>query len=487
MSTGREPGKPAREAGKLGCGCLFIVLLFVGVASFLAIAKEADFPGAETLRTAGSGGEEVFQQARQSFEGSDAPEESQPSSSSGASQAASSATAQSTTAAEARRQSLTQKHIDYKLYMLELVNEERRKAGVPPVSLGDNIAAQLHAEASLEHCISGHWGVDGLKPYMRYSLAGGYQANAENASGLRYCITASDRITPVGDIREEIRESMEGWMNSPYHRPTVLDKWNRKVNVGLAWDEYNFKAIQHFEGVYVSFEEPPEISNGTLSVSGRARNGLQFSRREQLGLQVYYDPPPRTLTVGQVAQTFCYDPGIQVAGFRFSLTEIDLTDFRLRNIDLRDVGLGEVDLSDIDLSNAGLSSIDLDNIGLSDVDFWDQKEFTTSYSPCPDPYDVAPEAPAPGSQEEAVRSWEQAYEASDGRVPQVITVPWITANQWVARGTEFSIEADVGELLTKHGPGVYTVLLWGVIGGEDVPFSRYSIFHRIEPPATYRQ
>ena len=475
MSAGRDRGNAKGEAGKLGCGCLFIVVLFVGVASFLAIGKDAAFPGADTLRTFGSGGEDVFQQARDGFGGTETSEIIRP-----ASTPESESPTQSTSPIPVSR-----KHRDYKLYMLELINAERRDAGVPPVTLGDNPAAQLHAEASLEHCISGHWGVDGLKPYMRYSLAGGYQANAENASGLRYCITASDRITPVEDIREEVREAMYGWMNSSYHRPTILDKWNRKVSVGLAWDEHNFKAIQHFEGEYAAFDEPPGISNGTLSISGRSTNGLQFSSREQLGLQVYYDPPPRPLTAGQVAQSFCYDTGVQIAGFRFSLTEIDLTDFRLRNIDLSDVGLGEVELSDIDLSNAGLSSIDLANIGLGGDDFWDQKEFTTSYSPCPDPYDVSPEAAAPGSQEEAVRSWEEAYEASEARVPQAITVPWITASEWVARGTEFSIEADVSDLLAKHGPGVYTVLLWGVIGGEDVPFSRYSIFHRVEPPGSY--
>ena len=67
--------------------------------------------------------------------------------------------------------------------MLQLINEERVRAGVAPVVLGDNIAAQLHAESALENCFSSHWGINGLKPYMRYSLAGGYQSNAENGYG----------------------------------------------------------------------------------------------------------------------------------------------------------------------------------------------------------------------------------------------------------------------------------------------------------------
>ncbi|MXY20302.1 MAG: hypothetical protein F4Y49_03085 [Dehalococcoidia bacterium] len=75
------------------------------------------------------------------------------------------------------------RHLEEKTYMLELINAERAKAGVGSVVLGDNIAAQLHAEAALENCFASHWGIDGLKPYMRYSLAGGYQSNGENGSG----------------------------------------------------------------------------------------------------------------------------------------------------------------------------------------------------------------------------------------------------------------------------------------------------------------
>ena len=83
------------------------------------------------------------------------------------------------------------KHIEAKHYMLELINVERRRAGVSAVTMGDNVAAQLHADSSLENCTSSHWGIDGLKPYMRYSLAGGYQSNGENGSGLDYCIKAT--------------------------------------------------------------------------------------------------------------------------------------------------------------------------------------------------------------------------------------------------------------------------------------------------------
>ena len=73
-------------------------------------------------------------------------------------------------------------------FLLDLINGERMNAGLGPVALGSNPAAQAHADSMLYNCFSSHWGLDGLKPHMRYSLAGGYQSNAENVSGLSYCI-----------------------------------------------------------------------------------------------------------------------------------------------------------------------------------------------------------------------------------------------------------------------------------------------------------
>ena len=455
---------------------MLVVLIGFGIASFLAIGRGADFPGAEILRTAGKQGKDIFQQANQSPSGEPTAGEAQQAPSPATAPQPSSnlpSTSQAATQTTPTPRPLLQpdqKHLEYKEYMLELINKERERAGVPPVTLGKNIAAQLHAEASLENCISGHWGVDGLKPYMRYTLAGGYQTNSENASGLRYCIKPVDQIAPIGTIREEIREAMDGWMNSPDHRRALLDKWRRKVNVGLAWDRYNFHAVQHFESDYVAFDKLPEITNGTVVISGRATNGAQYHSKEQLRLQIYYDPPPRPLTVGQVTRTYCYDSGIQVAGFRYPLTNIDLTEFGLSDVNLNDVSVNEVSLSDVSLTDASI---------------WAENEFTTTYSPCRDPYDQPPESPAPSSYEEARRFWEEAYSASLGKQDQAIAVPWITASKWTALGTNFSVTGNISKLLSKHGPGVYTILLWGYVDGEKAAISQYSIFHQVNPPDTY--
>ena len=310
--------------------------------------------------------------------------------------------------------------------MLELINSERVSTGLDPVVLGDNVAAQLHAEASLEGCFSSHWGIDGLKPYMRYSVAGGYQSNGENGSGSDYCITASDGYRAIADVHQEIRKAMDGWMDSPGHRRNVLGKWHKKVNIGLAWDRYNFKAVQHFEGDYVEYDRLPAIENGVLAMSGTVKSGVIFEENRDMGVQIYYDPPLHSLTRGQVSRTYCYDLGLQIAALRAPLT-----------------------------GNW----------------YYNEDEFTNTYKPCPDPFDVLADAPAPGSPGEAYEFWQEGYAASQARKEQTITVPWVTASEWTARGEVFSMAADLGDLLAKHGKGVYSLIVWGNIGGEDVVIS----------------
>ena len=91
-----------------------------------------------------------------------------------------------------------------KMHMLELINQARSRAGVPPVVMGTNNVAQIQADQLLEDCVSSHWGTDGLKPYMRYSLAGGYQANGENFSGNNECGLADTLLHWTADPMEMV-------------------------------------------------------------------------------------------------------------------------------------------------------------------------------------------------------------------------------------------------------------------------------------------
>ena len=293
-----------------------------------------------------------------------------------------------------------QRHLPEKEFMLSLINAERARAGVGAVTLGTNIAAQLHPESALENCFSGHWGLDGLKPYMRYSLAGGYQSNGENGHGSDYCITASDRYRPISKIKTEIQEAMAGWTDSPGHRRNILDPTHMKVNVGIAWDLYNVKMFQHLEGDYVEYQPLPEIDAGVLKMSGKTRNGARLAGSRDLGTQIYYDPPPAPLTQGQVARTYCYDNGLKVTSLRELLT---------------------------------------------DGSFWPEDRFTNTYSPCPDPADVPADAPPARSHAEANRLWQEAYNQSRLTSERTLTVPWTDATKFRANGGAFDVEQTLAK------------------------------------------
>ena len=333
-------------------------------------------------------------------------------------------------------------HLDEKKYMLELINNARRANGLTAVELGENIAAQLHVESALKNCVSSHWGLDGLKPGMRYSLAGGYQSNGENGSGLDYCYSARDRVAPIGSVRQKILQAHQGLMGSPGHRANILRETHRKVNIGLAWDRYNLYLAQHFEGGHVEYEQLPEISDGVLQVKGSLTSGFRFTGDDPLGLQIYFDPPPHNLTGGQVSRTYCYDNGRQVASLRPPL---------------------------------------------SGGYYYPTHSFTQNLKFCPSPYDVPSTAQPALSGEEAHRIWASVKTESErlGSVP--VTVPWITASRLQTQGRDFEAQASIQIVLERYGPGVYSIIVWGDLAGHDEPvvISEYSIFHQIDPPTTY--
>ena len=327
----------------------------------------------------------------------------------------------------------------YKEYMLELINEARAAASVPAVTLGDNRAPQIHAESSIADCFGSHWGLDGLKPYMRYSLAGGYQSNGENGLGSDYC---PSNVRTLTNIEQVVRDAMEGWVGSPGHRRNILAPWHRKVSIGLAWNRQYYAAYQHFEGGYVEYDRLPAIdANGVLSLSGRVKNGARFRDSEDLSVVVNYDPPPHELTRGQIARTYCYDRGVRVASLRYPLS--------------------------------------------GDWSWTEDSYVVTASRTCPDPYDIPPSAPPPTSFAEQSSFHLEAVRESLSAQNTITTVPWITARTWNVTADSFSVTVDLSDVIDEHGPGVYSIIVWGTIAGERVVISEYSMFYQVTPPDTY--
>lgn len=298
-------------------------------------------------------------------------------------------------------------------YMLGLINTDRERYGLSPVSLGDNSAAQQHAEDKLVHEYGSHWGRDGLTPYMRYTLTGGFNYEAENGSdplrlveGIRY-----RRERP----RDSLKDVQEGLMNSPGHRMNILNPWHKKVNLGIACDDFSCSVVQQFEGDYVEFSEKPRITNGTLRFNGELKEGFVLR-----GVQVWYHQPPHPLSLGQLDSTYSYNTGQQPATF------------------LREPLTGRSYYPDSTTSYIWEAGID--------------------------PYSLDPNIP---------RTW---IPPAKKLYQHVKAVRWTTATVWRVSGASFEIQADISDVIADLGPGVYIVILWGDFQGESVPLTRYSIF-----------
>ena len=300
--------------------------------------------------------------------------------------------------------------------------------------MGNNPAAQIHANNSLANCISSHWSVDGLDGATRYSLTGGYQANSENVSGSDYCRSGHLGYDAISSIGEEVQLAMDGWMKSTGHRTNILKARHKKLNIGLAWDRYNFVAVQQFEGDYVEFTSLPNIKGGVLSMEGTVSNGANLEHGDHFRVIIGYRPPPHELTRGQIAKTYGVCPGRNVAHLSYKSD-------------------GEVD---------------------------------STWKTCPSPYDIPPNTIGPSSGREAHTYWQEARRLwEEGSETLPITSRKIKMSKFRLEGDKFDISADIGRVLESHGPGLYQVNLFGILDGEIELISEYVIFYGIRRPTNY--
>ena len=331
-----------------------------------------------------------------------------------------------------------------KVFMLELINQARREAGVPSVVMGTNGVAQIQADQLLEDCTLSHWGKDGLKPYMRYSLAGGYHVNKETATTSNECNLVDTWLQWNGRPEEMIRESVQSLLSSPIHQKILLSPAYQQVSLGLAWNRHVFKTVQLFEGDYTELTQLPAITNGELSFAGWLKEGHKFNHQHPLGVRVYYDPEPRTLTQGQLIFTSCYGEGVMIA-----------------------------------------------KVYPPSPPFQENSERTTTVREptCTDPYKVSASARRPYTQADTAKAWKTRREESERIKDRRVVLQTLHAQDMTVKGRNFTVAADLSELLDQRGPGIYTVVLLAALEGwgklDIHPIVQYSVFHQVEAPGGY--
>ena len=305
--------------------------------------------------------------------------------------------------------------------------------------LGTNGAAQLHAEAARDGCFTGHWGLDGTTPGMRYASAGGYQVNAENVTGLNYCIKARDNFQRISNLDVAVRKAVNGLSASPGHNNTPMSEQFLKVNLGIAWDTHIVWLVQQFEGDHVRFGQLPALEGTNLTFAGQPTNGARMDFGQNgLKVDIYYHPLS-PLTQGQIAKAYCLDIGIV---------------------------LGTL----IPPAPPGFSYDNLDPA-------------PKVYQRCNSPYDAPSTSEAPSSYFDARGKYLQGQILPTSL--EVGTVRFVVADRWNVEGTSFSVSADIGDILDLKGPGVYQLLFWGTVYGKPKVVADYQIFHRVPLPKGY--
>ena len=333
---------------------------------------------------------------------------------------------------------------DPRITMLDLTNRHRASQGLPPVRLGHNPAAQRHAQSVLNGCHLSHWDRWGLTPNHRYALAGGAGADGENVSGSSFCpqsTTLDQVLQRPADLHQEAAQAVEAWMRSPGHRRNLLDPAHTVMHAGIASNPPTTVMVQQFASDYVHYQQRPTISpQGLLTLSGTLNNATLDTMDLAL-VTLGWEPPPQPLTRGQLVHTYTVCNPLTIA----YVTSPPPT---------------------------GMTFASPETTRASEP------------APCIQPQRNPPDTPAPRSYQEAHAAWQQARQASQNapwtptQVRRVVAQDTINPTQ-----DTFQVAADITHLLDQHGPGVYTVMLWGLPDHMQEPtlISQQPIFWLAQP------
>lgn len=319
---------------------------------------------------------------------------------------------------------------ELKQLMLELVNAERERHGAPPVRLGDNPSPQIHVEQALANCYSAHWDKWGFKPLYRYALTGGDQYAAENMSGIDYCPQQSDRyrLNTPARWESEVRETVQGWIDSSGHHRNLINPAHRVMHAGIAFGKWSNSMAQVFSGDYVRWTRTPSISASQLQLAGEFINGAFYDGEDSYVLATLeYHPPVHTLTRGQLSGTYCLESDIRVASFNEPLP----SGWHYTN---RETG----------------------------EEYTDFTTHTNQNSQCVNPYELPADRIAPAS-------WDAASAQHDAAVELSRAMPDVESTRYVivadelsisSHGLRFTVKVNLSPALSHYGPGIYTVSLW---------------------------
>ncbi|HEY7460517.1 MAG TPA: CAP domain-containing protein [Gemmatimonadota bacterium] len=203
--------------------------------------------------------------------------------------------------------------------IVELVNRDRRAAGVPELTPDPEAAAFARAEATrLVAEGFGHHAADGSKPYQRWARQGHTARLAENLFRLTARAGRAYMQFDPADAQAQL-------MRSPGHRRNVLDPMHTGAGVAVAFDptRNSVYVVQEFVDRQAAVEPGPRTwrAGETQELAGRLdpTSGL-----EPWMAVLYREPAPGTAALSRETRRRSYtegsdDPAVVVPRGAFGL------------------------------------------------------------------------------------------------------------------------------------------------------------------------
>ncbi|HEU4434219.1 MAG TPA: CAP domain-containing protein [Pyrinomonadaceae bacterium] len=185
-----------------------------------------------------------------------------------------------------------EKFSELRANLLQMVNEERAVEKLRALEI-DELATRVataHATEMATHEFASHWGRDGLKPYHRYSFAGGTDATQENVS-------AADNTwsNKMSDLKQDtsylhVRLYQEKPPNDG-HRRAILAPQHTHVGFGIAVDKLRLRVVELFVSKHVDVKSVPREARPKSVVPFA---GKLLKRDHTLNsIEVFYEPLPK--------------------------------------------------------------------------------------------------------------------------------------------------------------------------------------------------
>ncbi|HEU4508186.1 MAG TPA: CAP domain-containing protein [Pyrinomonadaceae bacterium] len=189
--------------------------------------------------------------------------------------------------------------------LLEMINEERAVEKVQPLAF-DELATQVATKHAIEMAreeFASHWGRDGLKPYHRYSFAGGTHATQENVSAADS--TWSMKVDQLKQDAAYLHVRLYQ-QKPPYdgHRKTILAPQHTHVGIGLAVEQLRLRLVELFVAKHV--EVAPMAREAKPGDEINFRGKILTRDHELNNLEVFYEPLPTAPELSWLRQTRAY-------------------------------------------------------------------------------------------------------------------------------------------------------------------------------------